>query len=276
MGLRIATNTASESVERNLNEVSGKIGASLNRLSSGKRINKAADDAAGLAVATNLTAQIRGLRQASQNANSAVSLIQASEGGLHEASNMLIRMRELSIQAASDTVGKQERVLLNKEYQQLLSEIDRIADSTTFNGANILRGEGKELTFQVGTQASKSNRIEFDAGYSDIRTKSLDIDGIKIAEKDDASDSIEKIDKAINKLSGQRAHLGSIQSRLGSTISNLESQILSQSEARSAIEDVDVAAEVSKLTSNNIVKSAGVSALLHANDLHATSLKLLS
>ena len=275
MGLRIATNTASESVERNLNEVSGKISTSLNRLSSGKRITRAADDAAGLAVATNLTAQIRGLRQASQNANSAVSMIQASEGGLHEASNMLIRMRELSIQAASDTVGAQERGFLNQEYQQLLQEIDRIADSTTFNGRKILKGEGDEMTFQVGTRDSKSNRITFDASQSNIRTGHLDVEG-NIKDKGDATDAIDNIDKAIQKLSGQRAHLGSIQNRLGSTIANLESQILSQSEARSVIEDVDVAAEVSNLTSNNIVKNAGVSALLHANDLHATSLKLLS
>ena len=275
MGLRIATNTASESVERNLNEVSGKIGASLNRLSSGKRITKAADDAAGLAVATNLTAQIRGLRQASQNANSAVSLIQASEGGLNEASNILIRMRELSIQAASDTVGKHERKFLDQEYQQLFSEINRIADSTTFNGKKILKGEGDKLTFQVGTQDSKSNRIEFDASLSNIKTGHLDVKE-NIKDKGDASSAIDNIDKAINKLSGQRAHLGSVQNRLGSTIANLESQILYQSEARSVIEDVDVAAEVSNLTSNNIVKNAGVSALLHANELHATSLKLLS
>ena len=276
MGLRIATNTASESVERNLNEASGKIGTSLSRLSSGKRITKAADDAAGLAVATNLKAQIRGLRQATQNANSGVSLIQAAEGGLNETSNILIRLRELSIQAASDTVGKSEKKFLNNEYQQLVSEIDRISESTTFNNVRILHGEGENLSFQVGTQSSKSNRINFDSSRADIRSSHLGISGSSIDNTSDARSAIKDIDEAINKLSEQRAHLGSIQNRLGSTIGNLESQVLSQSAARSMIEDVDVAEEVSKLTSNNIIKNAGISALIHSNELHAAPLKLIS
>ena len=277
MGLRIATNTASESVERNLNEASAKIGTSLNRLSSGKRITKAADDAAGLAVATNLKAQIRGLRQATQNANSGMSLVQASEGGLTVVSNILIRLRELSIQAASDTSGKKEKEFLNNEYQQLLGEINRISESTTFNNVRILDGESAGvLSFQVGTQSSKSNRIDFDSSRADIRTGNLGISGSNIEEKDDAVDAIDGIDKAINMVSEQRSHLGAIQSRLGSTIGNLESQVLSQSEARSVIEDTNIAEEVSRLTSNNIIKNAGISALLHSNELHAAPLKLIS
>ena len=277
MGLRIATNTASESVERNLNEASGKIGTSLNRLSSGKRITKAADDAAGLAVATNLTAQIRGLRQATQNASSGMSLIQATEGGLNVVSNILVRLRELSIQAASDTSGKQEKRFLNNEYQQLLGEVNRISESTTFNNVRILDGESAGvLSFQVGTQSSESNRIDFDSRKADIRTGHLGISGSNIDEKGDALEAIEDIDKAINNLSEQRAHLGSIQNRLGSTIGNLESQVLSQSAARSIIEDADIAEEVSRLTSNNIIKNAGISALLHSNELHAAPLKLIS
>ena len=277
MGLRIATNTAAENVERNLREVSGKIGTSLNRLSSGKRITKAADDAAGLALATNLTAQIKGLRQATQNANSGISLVQAAEGGLSEASNILVRLRELSIQAASDTVGKIEKKFINDEYQQLLNEIDRISQSTTFNNVRVLNGKGLGvLSFQVGTQSSKSNRIDFDSSKADIRTSHLGISGSSIVKKGKALDAIEDIDSAINKVSEQRAHLGSIQSRLGATIGNLESQVLSQSEARSVIEDVDIAEEVSRLTSNNIIKNAGISALVHSNDLHAAPLRLIS
>ena len=277
MGLRIATNTASESVERNLNEASAKIGTSLNRLSSGKRITKAADDAAGLAVATNLKAQIRGLRQATQNANSGMSLVQATEGGLTVVSNILVRLRELSIQAASDTSGKQEKAFLNNEYQQLLGEINRISESTTFNNVRILDGKSAGvLSFQVGTQSSESNRINFDSSRTDIRTSNLGISGSNIEEKDDAVDAINDIDKAINNVSEQRSHLGSIQSRLGSTIGNLESQVLSQSEARSVIEDTNIAEEVSRLTSNNIIKNAGISALLHSNELHAAPLRLIS
>ena len=276
MGLRIATNTAAESVERNLNEVSGKIGASLNRLSSGKRITQAADDAAGLAVATNLTAQIRGLRQATQNANSGISLIQATEGGLNEVSNILVRLRELSIQAASGTVGEVEKGFLDNEYQQLVKEIDRISNSTTFNNVRILDGTGKKVSFQVGTEASEFNRIDFESGKADVRAKKLGISGSSIEDKKDALSAIEGIDKAINKVSGQRAYLGSIQNRMVSTIGNLESQVLSQSSARSIIEDVDIAEEVSRLTSNNIIKNAGISALLHSNELHAAPLRLIS
>ena len=276
MGLRIATNTASESVERNLNEASAKIGKSLNRLSSGKRITKAADDAAGLAVATNLKAQIQGLRQATQNANSGMSLIQATEGGLNVVSNILVRLRELSIQAASDTSGEQEKAFLNNEYQQLLGEIDRVSKSTTFNKVKILNGDGRVLSFQVGTQSSRSNQINFDSSRANISIDNLGISSSRIHEKDDALDAIEDIDKAINNLSEQRSHLGSVQSRLTSTISNLESQVLSQSEARSVIEDADIAEEVSSLTSNNIIKNAGISALVHSNELHAAPLKLIS
>ena len=143
MGLRIATNIASQQVQKNLKEVSGEGNASLEKLSSGKRITKASDDAAGLAIATNLEAQTKGLRQASRNANDGISLVQTAEGGLNETTNILTRLRELTIQAASDTVGESERGFLDKEYQQLNTEIDRISESTVFNGTQLLNGEGR-------------------------------------------------------------------------------------------------------------------------------------
>lgn len=277
MGLRIATNIASQTVQKNLKEVSGKADASLEKLSSGKRITKAADDAAGLAIATNLEAQTRGLRQATRNANDGISLVQTAEGGLNEVSNILVRMRELTIQASSDTVGDTERGFLDKEYQQLQTEVDRISDSTTFNGSQLLNGEGSgSMDFQVGAFGGEQNRITFDSGESNASSSNIGISGTGISEKGDALDSIASIDEAINAVSGQRANLGSIQSRLQSTVSNLEVQTINQDSARSVIQDVDVAAESAKMASAQVVKSAGISTLAQANALPNNALRLIS
>ncbi|MDC1173850.1 flagellin [Bacteriovoracaceae bacterium] len=276
MGLRIATNIASQTVQKNLKEVSNKSDASLEKLSSGKRITKAADDAAGLAIATNLEAQTKGLRQATRNANDGISLVQTAEGGLNEVSNILVRMRELTVQAASDTVGENERGFLDKEYQQLVAEVDRISESTTFNGTNLLNGEGSgSLDFQVGAFAGEQNQIAFDSSESDASTGSIGISGSGISDKGDALGSIEVIDGAIGKVSGQRATLGSIQSRLQSTVSNLEVQTINQDSARSVIQDVDVAEESAKLAANQVVKSAGITTLAQANALPNNALRLI-
>lgn len=276
MGLRIATNIASQTVQKNLKQVSGKANSSLEKLSSGKRITKAADDAAGLAIATNLEAQTKGLRQATRNANDGISLVQTAEGGLNEVSNILVRMRELTIQAASDTVGDAERGFLDKEYQQLVTEVDRISASTTFNGTNLLNGEGAgTLDFQVGAFAGEQNRITFDSAESNASTSAIGISGSGISEKGNALGSIEVIDQAIDQVSGQRANLGSIQSRLQSTVSNLEVQTINQDNARSVIQDVDVAEESAKLAANEVVKQAGVTTLSQANALPNSALRLI-
>jgi len=276
MGLRIATNIAAQSVQKNLKEVSNKSEASLEKLSSGKRITKAADDAAGLAISTNLDAQTKGLRQATRNANDGVSMIQTAEGGLNEVSNILVRLRELTIQASSDTVGDTERGFLDKEYQQLTTEVDRIADSTTFNGTNLLNGEGRgTLDIQVGAFAGDQNKIEFDSDSSNATASEIGIGGSSIADKGDALSAIEDIDGAITAVSGQRADLGSIQSRLQSTVANLEVQTINQDNARSVIQDVDVAEETAKLASSNVVKSAAVSSLAQANGIPNAALRLI-
>lgn len=277
MGLRIATNIASESVQKNLREISNKSQESLSKLSSGKRITKSADDAAGLAIAKNLEAQTRGLRQATRNANDGISLIQTAEGGLNETSNILTRLRELTIQAGSDTVGDVERSFLQKEYGQLVTEVDRIAASTTFNGTNLLNGEGAgELNFQVGAFAGEQNKITFDSGETDASAGSLGLDGTGIEERDSALESIESIDQAIMTVSGQRANLGSIQSRLQSTVANLEVQTINQEAARSAVEDVDVAHETAKTASNAVIKNAAISALTQANAIPNSALRLIN
>ena len=276
MGLRIATNIASLSVQKNLKQVSSEGNAELERLSSGKRITKAADDAAGLAISTNLEAQTKGLRQATRNANDGISLVQTAEGGLNETSNILVRLRELTIQAASDTVGDKERGFLNKEYQELSKEVDRISDSTTFNGSQLLNGKGKgSMDFQVGAFAGEQNKITFDSGETDSSTASIGISGSGIAQKDDALGAIATVDEAIGKVSGQRANLGSIQSRLASTVKNLEVQTINQDNARSVIQDVDVAEASAKLASNTVVKNAAVSTLAQANQLPMAALRLI-
>jgi flagellin len=276
MGLRIATNIASQQVQKNLKSVSSDANNSLEKLSSGKRITKSADDAAGLAIATNLEAQTKGLRQATRNANDGISLVQTAEGGLNEVSNILVRMRELTVQAASDTVGDNERGFLDQEYQQLVTEVDRISDSTTFNGTQLLNGEGEgTLDFQVGAFSGDQNRISFDSSATDASTSSIGIDGSGVSGKDEALDSIASIDDAINQVSGQRANLGAIQSRLGSTVSNLEVQTINQDSARSVIQDVDVAEESAKLAASSVVKQAGISTLAQANALPNNALRLV-
>jgi flagellin len=276
MGLRIATNIASQTVQKNLKEVSNAGNSQLEKLSSGKRITKASDDAAGLAIATNLEAQTKGLRQASRNANDGVSLVQTAEGGLNETSNILIRLRELTIQAASDTVGDTERGFLNKEYQQLSKEVDRISESTVFNGTQLLNGQGKgKMDFQVGAFSGEQNKISFDSNETNSSAASIGIASTNIGNKEDALDSIGNIDKAIEKVSGQRADLGSIQSRLQSTIKNLEVQTINQDSARSVIQDVDVADASAALASNTVVKNAAVSTLAQANQIPNSALRLI-
>jgi flagellin len=276
MGLRIATNVASQSVQKNLKEVSNAGNAELEKLSSGKRITKAADDAAGLAISTNLEAQTKGLRQATRNANDGISLVQTAEGGLAETANILVRLRELTIQAASDTVGETERGLLDKEYQQLSKEVDRISESTTFNGAQLLNGKSKgTMDFQVGAFAGDQNIIRFESDKADSSASSIGISGTSINEKDDALSAISDIDGAIEKVSGQRADLGSLQSRLQSTVKNLETQTINQDSARSVIQDVDVAEASASLASNNVVKNAAVSTLAQANQIPMSALRLI-
>ena len=275
MGLRIKTNISSQMVQRNLKNTSMKETADLERLSSGKRITKAADDAAGLAIATRLEATTKGLRQATRNANDGVSLIQTAEGGLSEISNILIRLRELTIQASSDTVGNKEREFLNNEYTELSTEIDRISDSTIFNGTNLLKGEAETLHFHVGSSGGEFNRIAFDAGETNSTTDNIGISGSSVTDKDSAMSSIDSVDSAIDKVSGQRAKLGAIQSRLQSTINNLEIQTINQDNARSVIQDVDVAKATANLASTAVLKSAGIATLGQANSTPNSALRLI-
>ena len=224
-----------------------------------------------------MEAEVRGLRMAQRNASSGIAMIQVAEGGLDESTNILTRMRELSIQAASDTVGETERGYLNLEYEQLTDEMDRISKSTTFAGQPLLTGEheGGEMEFHVGAYGGEINKIKFDASATDATTESLGVEGTNINDKANASENLEKIDDAISKVAGFRANFGAIQSRLQSTITNLDTAAVNTDAAKSRIEDADIAQESAKLASANVMKQAGIASLSQANSLPNSALRLI-
>lgn len=274
MGLRINTNVAALSASRALQTSSTEQSKSYNRLATGSRITQAGDDAAGLSISEKLKAQIRSLSQAERNANDGVSFIQVAEGGMNEIGNMLIRMRELGIQAASDTIGDTERGFVDKEVQQLKAEVDRIAKVTTFNGTPLLNGEaGKDLSFHVG--ASKDDLILFKPESYNVKASNLGIDGLDYKSADGAREALDVVDSALNMVNGSRADLGAQQNKLQSTINNLAIQKENYSAANSRIRDTDVASESSKLVSGSILQQAGVSVLAQANMAPQAALRLL-
>ncbi|MFZ8932510.1 MAG: flagellin [Bacteriovoracaceae bacterium] len=276
MGLRINTNIVSQSAQRTLAVTNDNQAESLTRLSSGRRINKAADDAAGLAISEKLRAKIRGTTQAERNANDGISLIQTAEGGLNEIANILIRLRELSIQSASDTVGNQEREFANLEYEQLKTEIQRISNSTEFNGKKLLNGEGEKYDFQIGIfNNPNEDRISYDAAVINSGVDSLEIADANVLTKEDSQGALDPLDTAIQKISGHRAILGAIQNRLGSTIKNLQVSNENLSAANSRIIDTEYASETSNNVKNNILTQAGTSVLAQANVRNQAALKLL-
>lgn len=276
MGLRINTNIQSLTAQRSLAKVNMEQGQSLEKLASGQRINKASDDAAGLAISEKLKANIRGTLQAKRNAQDGISLIQTAEGGLEEVSNILIRLRELSVQSASDTIGDKERKFADLEFQQLSSEIDRIAGSTRFNGLNLLQGEGDQLDFQVGVLNDEFNdRISYDPSTANATADSLGVKGLRIDEKGEAQGNLDRLDLALDSVNANRANLGALQNRLSSTISNLEISAENSSAANSRIRDTDVAEVSAKLASANIMSAANTSVLAQANSSTAGALKLV-
>jgi flagellin len=249
----------------------------LEKLSSGSRINRAGDDAAGLAISEKLKASIRGLSQAKRNANDGISLVQTAEGGLNEVSNILIRLRELSVQAASDTIGPEERQYTNLEFQALVGEVERISQVTNFNGTSLLNGKAADpLEFQVGINNSPTNdRLSYDTSKQNATVESLGLKDLMISSKIGAQENLSKIDVAISNISGQRAELGALQNRLGSTIRNLGIQTENLSEANSRIRDADFASVSSELTKQSILNQAGVSVMSQANSSQMNALKLI-
>ncbi len=276
MGMRITTNVAALNAQKNLGMTQRSMNTSMARLSSGLRINQAADDAAGLAISENLKAQIRGLRQANRNANDGISLVQVAEGSLNEVSNMLIRLRELGVQSASDTIGDTERKFLDVEYQQLKSEIQRVTESTNFNGYDLLNGTGGVIDIQVGTHNDPfKDRISFNAAAANATLESLGLVSESAATKEGAQLSLDVVDQALVSVNAIRANFGAMQNRLTSTSNNLLVSDENLSAANSRIRDTDVAAETTEMTRNSILLQAGISVLGQANNSQQMALKLL-
>ncbi len=277
MGLRINTNVPSIAAQRNLSITKNRLNSNLRKLSSGERITRAADDAAGLAISENLKSQIRSIRQAKRNADDGISLVQTAEGGLSEVSNIIIRLRELAVQAASDTVGDTERSFSDIEFQQLKDEVQRISQSSEFNGRKLLDGTSGLVEIQIGANNDPFNdRIRYDGSEVVATLDSLGLSAEAVSSKQGAQVALERLDDALVKVNGVRANLGAIQNRLTSVIQNLGVTEENFSEANSRIRDVDVAAETADMTKNNILNQAGVSVLAQANQAPNFALSLLN
>ncbi len=277
MGLRISTNMPALNAQRNLKSSQDSISNSYAQLASGSRINKSADDAAGLAISENLKAQIRSSRQAYRNASDGISMVQVAEGGLNEIGNIIVRLRELGIQASSDTIGDRERGFINKEVDQLKTEMQRIADVTTWGSTKLLDGSSPQFDFQVGINNNEGeDRISFMANENVATLDSLGLVGVDYTSKEGAQTALAQLDEAQYKVNGTRANLGALQNRLQSTLSNLSISDENLSAANSRIRDTDVASASSELAKNNILLQASTSTLAQANQTSAVALKLLS
>ena len=276
MSLRIATNVAAVNAQKSMSSNARHIEKSFAQLSSGSRITKAADDAAGLSISETLKSTIRGYGQAKRNANDGISMVQVAEGGLGEISNILTRMRELGVQASTATVGETERGFIDKEVQQLKNEIQRIAESTRFGSAKLLDGSGEEYAFQIDINNDDfQDRISFDASQQEATLDSLGIDGFDFSDADGAREALEVLEGAQRQVNGYRANLGAIQNRLVSTTENLGVAIENFSAANSRIRDTDIAESSATLATNNILQQASVGVLAQANQQPAAALRLL-
>jgi flagellin len=275
MALSVRTNVSALNAQRNLSATMQMMESSLSRLSSGYRITKAGDDAAGLGVSENLRAQIRSLSQAQRNAYDGVNVVQLAEGSFNEVSGILIRARELAMQSASDGIGDTERGYLATEFTALMNEIDRIVDTTEFNGQKLIDGtlSTTGLTFQVGIRNTTNDRIT--VTISDTGTSALGMSAASVSSKTGAQSALSAIDTALQNVSTKRASLGAMGNRLNSTIANLGVAHENISAANSRIRDVDVAQETSALTKSQILLQAGVAVLAQANASPQVALSLL-
>lgn len=275
MGLQINTNVAALNAYRNLSSTQGAMNTSLERLSSGLRINRAADDAAGLAISEKMRAQTNGLNQATSNAQDAISLVQTAEGALNETHSILQRMRQLAVQAANDTNTDSDRAAIQKEVTALNSELDRIAGNTEFNGQKLLDGSGGTsgtFTFQIGANSGQTTTLDLSAKYD---STTLGVSAIDVSTAAGAATALGLADTAVTTVSTARAGLGAVQNRLQHTINSLSVAAENSAAAESRIRDTDMAKEMSSFTKSQILSQAGVSMLAQANATSQSVLKLL-
>lgn len=274
MGLRVTTNMASIAAQRSLAQQANKQQHASQALASGSRIVRAADDAAGLAIAEGMKSELRATQMARSNAFNAISAIQVGEGGLSEMTNLITRLRELGVQSASDTLGDKERVYLQQEAKSISDEIDRISKTTKFGDKQLLDGSNPEFDFHVGTNGNKENIITYKVDGS-VTPSELNLDGIDISSKSGARDLLGYTDSALEKVSKMRASFGAMQSRLESTVVGLEVKNENISAARSRIADADVAKESSELASATMLQNAAISVLAQANQQPYAAMKLI-
>lgn len=276
MAMTIQTNQLAITAQRTLSNTENSMAKTIERLATGTRIVNASDDPAGLAISDNMNATIRSLSQATRNAQDGISLIQVFEGGTTEISNMLVRIRELAMQSANDTLGERERSMLSNEVTELKSEITRVARTTTFLDRELLAGEQVRLEFQVGVRNDpEKDRIVFDPGNTDLTSAGLNIEGVEVNEKGSAQDSLEVLDSAIVQVNELRARIGSSQNRLQTTVNSQGIYKENLMAAKSRIRDADMAVETTNLTRESILRQAGVSVLVQANETPRLALNLL-
>jgi len=272
--LTVLTNVTSLSAQRNLAENNSALATSLSKLSSGLRVQTAADDAAGLAISEEFKAKIRSLNQAKRNANDGISLIQTADGSLKEVHGMLNRMRELAIQARNGTVNDTQRGYLDDEYKELKSEIDRVVNTTEFNGINLLDGsQSGGISFQVGVETTTNDRLTL--SIATTSTAALSLSATSLSSVGVVDGAISLLDQAIDRVSSRRAGLGAMQNRLSITISNIDTYSTHLSAGNSRIVDVDVAKETAEMTRRQVLVQAGASMLAQANQAPQTALSLL-
>ncbi|MEX5666752.1 flagellin domain-containing protein [Pseudomonas fluorescens] len=282
MALTVNTNTTSLNVQKNLNRASDALSTSMQRLSSGLKINSAKDDAAGLQIATRMTSQIRGGNQAIQNANDGISVAQTAEGALQASTDILQRMRELAVKARTGTNGSIDQKATNDEFAQMSDELTRISASTNLNGKNLLDGSAGTVTLQVGANTGSANHIDlvlsskFDAVSLSVGSGTVVLTGASVSgAAANIDNAITAIDAAIAAINSTRSSLGASQNRLTSTISNLQNIVENTTAAQGRVQDTDFAAETANLTKQQTLQQASTSVLAQANQLPSAVLKLL-
>lgn len=276
MGMRISTNVTALRSQQILEGTKRKMDQAMSQISSGNRVNRASDDAVGLAISEGFKSQLRGLKQSHRNAMDGVSMIQIAEGALGEVSNMLIRLRELGLQSASDTLGDRERSMVDAEYQNILEEIDRVAATTEFNGTKLLSGKSGKIDFQINTRNSdRMDRISYNASEADISTTTLGLKTQRVSDKLSARSSLTAVDSALNKINSLRANLGAMQSRLNSTVENILESVENVSTANSRIRDADIAEQSAELAKQNVLMQSGTAILSQANQQGNLAMSLL-
>ena len=276
MGMRITTNVAALNAQRSMTTNSREMQKSMAQLSTGSRITKAGDDAAGLAISENLKSQIRSYGQASRNANDGISMMQTAEQGMGEVSNIVTRLRELGVQSASDTIGDVERGFIQKEVDAMKSEIQRVAESTSFGSRKLLDGTGGVYDIHVGTSANeKTDWIAYDASVANVTIDNLGISDLDFNSKDGARAGLASLDAAQSAVNGSRATLGALQNRLSSTTDVIGTMVENMSAANSRIRDTDIALSSSELARNNVLLQGTTAVLAQANQLPNLAMKLI-